>query len=172
MYVLCDNLYCGCSRKQLKWRYYALVRVNSQAPPPREQPWGFWQGIFDPHRGIWQPNTDPLRISDKNILTQGILTPIWKNSCIFLAFFIYFLSIPTHSPKDFLTGNSLNCLILRIKFCFKMFYFLNFQHGLVYYAHPGAFWHKNLYTPKGRNAFMTRNFWPIEGTLTTHFLKC
>ncbi len=42
------------------------------------------------------------------------------------------------------------------------------EHCLVYYTHRGAFWHKNLYT----NTFMTRNFWPIEGTLTTHFLKC
>ncbi len=29
-----------------------------------------------------------------------------------------------------------------------------------------------IYTPKGRSTFMTRNFWTIEGTLTTHFLKC
>ncbi len=52
-----------------------------------------------------------------------------------------------------------------------LFYFLNFQHDLVYYVHLGAFWHKHLYTPKGKNAFMTRNFWPIEGTRTAHFLK-
>ncbi len=30
-------------------------------PPPREQPRGFWEGLFDSHRGIWQPNADPLR---------------------------------------------------------------------------------------------------------------
>ncbi len=156
-------------------RNNALINVNSQGPPWATQ--GILTRRFDPHRGIWQPNTDPLKeYLTKTFKPRGILTPIWKNCCIFLAFFIYFLSIPTQSSRDFLTGypllNSLNCLILRIKFCFKeLFYFLNFQHGLVYYTHPGAFWHNNLYTPKGRNTFMTRNFWPIEGTLTTHFLK-
>ncbi len=75
-----------------------------------------------------------------------------------LAFFIYFLSIPTHSPRDFLTGNNLSVCPSHapvLVFVWKhMCYWAGkydyklaiMEHCLVYYTHQGAFWHKNLYT--------------------------
>ncbi len=76
---------------------------------PHGQPRGFWQSIFDPHRRIRQPNTDPLRgYLTKHFNPVEFWPQFERIFCIFLAFFIYFLSIPTHSPRVFLTGNSLS----------------------------------------------------------------
>ncbi len=122
-------------------------------------------------------------ISDKNILTQWNSDPNLKELLHILAFFIYFLSIPTHSPRDFLTENGLSVYPSHapvLVFVWKhMCYWLanmtkNWQSwSIVWYTTPiEEHFDIKIYTPKGRNTFMTRNFLPIEGTLTIHFLKC
>ncbi len=76
--------------------FNALVNVNSQGPPMGNP--GDSDRVYLTHTGE----------SDKNILTEVNSDPNMKELLHILAFFIYFLSIPTHSPRDFLTGNSLS----------------------------------------------------------------
>ncbi len=78
-------------------------------PPPAGNPWdsdrvylthtGESDSLIVTHSGdIWQ----------KHFNTGEFWPQLERIVAIFLAFFIYFLSIPTHSPRDFLTGNSLS----------------------------------------------------------------
>ncbi len=122
--------------------------------------WGFWQRLFAPHRGIWQPNANPLRGYVKKHFNPREFWPQFERIVAYcVAFFIYFLSIPTHSPRDFLKENSLSVCPSHV----PVLVFVWKHMCLGYYTNPGAFWHKNLYTSKSRNAFMTRNFSPIWG---------
>ncbi len=140
------------------------------------------------HWSMWIPRDPPPPVgnpedSDRVYLTQTgesdslILTHLrdiwlkhfspgefWPQFEWIVAYFFnifHLLPVNPHSLTQGFSDNKYSC-----------FLFLTFS--MVWYTTPihWAFWHKNLYTPKGRNAFMTRNFWPIEGTLTTHFLKC
>ncbi len=92
--------YCMNFSKHLKHSSMWIPRDPTGNPGDSDR-------VFDPHRGIWHPNTDPLGgYLKKNILTQGNFHPNLKELLHIFSLFHLLLSISTHSPRDFLTGNS------------------------------------------------------------------
>ncbi len=122
-------IFWNCYKIKVKfrylWSYYqsSYILCTSQCdfpgtPPPPMGNSGDSDKLYLTHTGE----------SDSLILTHS--GNIWKKinpgdfwpqferiTAYFLAFFIYFLSIPTLSPRDFLTGNSL-CVLHMLQFLY------------------------------------------------------